>query len=150
VDPEQCFFELRALSHQVVPGVRATCTMEGASWEMEDHRNWLDASFKTYVRPLALPHPYTIAGGSTVTQTVTFSFAGTKPAALRRSPELPATVALGRDSGGRMPLIGLRAPLAWMDQAFAVAELIRRAGAQLINGRIDLRLGHGVDEIERL
>jgi hypothetical protein len=31
--------------------------MEGDAWEMEDHRNWLDASFKTYVRPLALPYP---------------------------------------------------------------------------------------------
>src|SRR6185437_6380147 len=47
VDPEQCFFDLRALSHEVVPGVRATCRMEGDAWEMEDHRNWLDASFKT-------------------------------------------------------------------------------------------------------
>ena len=29
--------------------------MSGDSFEMEDHRNWTDASFKTYVRPLALP-----------------------------------------------------------------------------------------------
>ena len=53
---------MRALSHEAVPGVWATCTMEGDAWEMEDHRNWLDASFKTYVRPLALPYPYTIEG----------------------------------------------------------------------------------------
>ena len=64
VDPEQCFFDVRALSHEAVPGVWATCTMEGDAWEMEDHRNWLDASFKTYVRPLALPHPYTINGAA--------------------------------------------------------------------------------------
>ncbi len=30
---------------------------------MEDHRNWSDASFKTYVRPLALPWPYTLQRG---------------------------------------------------------------------------------------
>jgi len=71
VDPEQCFFDLCALSHEVVPGVRATCRMEGDAWEMEDHRNWLDASFKTYVRPLALPHPYALKAGSRITQTVT-------------------------------------------------------------------------------
>ena len=29
---------------------------------MEDQRNWTDASYKTYVRPLALPWPYTLAG----------------------------------------------------------------------------------------
>ncbi len=50
--------------------------MEGDAWEMEDHRNWLDASFKTYVRPLALPYPYTLKAGSSVTQTVTLTFSG--------------------------------------------------------------------------
>ena len=31
---------------------------------MEDQRNWTDASYKTYVRPLALPWPYTLAKGT--------------------------------------------------------------------------------------
>ena len=38
--------------------------MEGDTFEMEDQRNWTDASYKTYVRPLALPWPYTLAGGA--------------------------------------------------------------------------------------
>jgi len=33
---------------------------------MEDQRNWTDASYKTYVRPLALPWPYTLATGATL------------------------------------------------------------------------------------
>src|SRR5262249_34857304 len=85
VDPEQCFFDIRALSHEAAPGVWATCTMEGDAWEMEDHRNWLDASFKTYVRPLALPHPYVIPGGSTVEQSVTLAFSGAMPKPRLRS-----------------------------------------------------------------
>ena len=150
VDPEQCFFDLRALSHEVVPGVRATCRMEGDAWEMEDHRNWLDASFKTYVRPLALPYPYTLKAGSSITQTVTLSFAGSAPAAARRTVDAAVEVTLGRPSDGRMPAIGLRAPLQWMDRAVEVSELVRHAGPQLINGRIDARAGHGVKEIRRL
>ena len=39
--------------------------MEGDTWETEDHRNWTDASFKTYSRPLSLPYPYAIAKGET-------------------------------------------------------------------------------------
>ncbi len=31
--------------------------MEGDTYEMEDQRNWTDASYKTYVRPLAYPGP---------------------------------------------------------------------------------------------
>jgi len=150
VDPEQCFFDLRALSHEVVPGVRATCRMEGDAWEMEDHRNWLDASFKTYVRPLALPYPYTLKGGSNTTQTVTLSFAGSAPAAARPTADSPVEVTLGRPGEGRMPAIGLRAPLQWIDRAVELSELIRQAGPQLINGRIDARAGHGVQEIRRL
>ena len=37
--------------------------MEGDTFEMEDQRNWTDASYKTYVRPLALPWPYTLRAG---------------------------------------------------------------------------------------
>ena len=33
---------------------------------MEDQRNWTDASFKTYSRPLALPFPYSVAAGERV------------------------------------------------------------------------------------
>jgi hypothetical protein len=44
--------------------------MEGDVFEMEDQRNWSDASYKTYVRPLALPWPYRIPAGETVTQRI--------------------------------------------------------------------------------
>ena len=55
--------DIRALTHEPLPGVRVACRMEGDAFEMEDQRNWLDASYKTYVRPLALPWPYTIGKG---------------------------------------------------------------------------------------
>ncbi len=60
VDPVQPFLSIRELTHEVSPGLMATVRMEGDTFEMEDHRNWTDASFKTYVRPLALPWPYTL------------------------------------------------------------------------------------------
>jgi hypothetical protein len=150
VDPEQCFFDIRSLAHEVVPGVTASCRMEDDAWEMEDHRNWLDASFKTYVRPLALPHPYSIQAGSRVIQTVTLSFTGSATATPRSAATAPIAVAVGRESGGRLPAIGLRAPLEWLEEAFASADLIRQARPSLINGRIDPRAGHGAREIRRL
>ena len=54
----------------------ATCRMEGDAFEMEDQRNWTDASYKTYVRPLALPWGYTLAKGSRHEQSVRLSFTG--------------------------------------------------------------------------
>ena len=55
ISPSQPVFDIRALSHEVAPGLWATCRMEGDTFEMEDQRNRTDASYKTYVRPLALP-----------------------------------------------------------------------------------------------
>ena len=37
---------------------------------MEDQRQWGDASFKTYNRPLAKPWPYQIEDGSVLEQSV--------------------------------------------------------------------------------
>ena len=37
--------------------------MEGNKFEMEDHRNWMDASYKTYVCSLLDPWPYTLKKG---------------------------------------------------------------------------------------
>src|SRR5262249_12520376 len=47
IDPMCPFQSIRALSHQIAPQLWATCTMEGDTFEMEDQRNWSDASYKT-------------------------------------------------------------------------------------------------------
>lgn len=147
IDPEQCFFDLRGLSHEAAPGVWATCMMEGDTWEMEDHRNWLDASFKTYVRPLALPFPYIIAAGSRLAQAVTLSFSGTPAKTSKVLRDSPVEIALG-GSGAPMPAIGLRAPLQWLDEAFAAGSRLRQTGVQLLNGRFDPRAGHRSRELQ--
>ncbi|MEZ5832398.1 MAG: hypothetical protein R3D05_14585 [Dongiaceae bacterium] len=150
VDPEQCFFDIRALAHEVTAGIWATCTMEGDTWEMEDHRNWLDASFKTYVRPLSLPYPYTLKAFESVTQTVTLTLSKSvsAPRPVRVDPAVE--IAVNGDLAQRMPAIGLRAPLQWMGQAREAADLLRIAGPQLVNGRIDPRAGHGAKEMSEL
>ena len=80
IDPVQPMMNLRAITHAFAPGATVECRMEGDTFEMEDQRNWTDASYKTYVRPLALPWPYTLAKGTTVEQAVRLRLEG-KPAA---------------------------------------------------------------------
>ena len=57
------------------------CELDGGVWdgarqgfEMEDQRLWTDASFKTYVRPLAWRWPYSIEAGEEVEQSVRLTF----------------------------------------------------------------------------
>ncbi|MBV9642531.1 MAG: hypothetical protein JO334_03075 [Verrucomicrobia bacterium] len=76
IDPVQPIRALRAITHEFLSGLKVSCRMEGDTFEMEDQRNWTDASYKTYVRPLALPWPYLIAAGETIDQTVTLNVSG--------------------------------------------------------------------------
>ena len=38
--------DIRAIGHQVTPDIWATVRMTGETFEMEDQRNWTDASYK--------------------------------------------------------------------------------------------------------
>ena len=76
IDPVQPMMNLRAITHEFSKGISVRCLMEGDTFEMEDQRNWTDASYKTYVRPLALPWPYTIPKGETLVQSVSLSVSG--------------------------------------------------------------------------
>ena len=69
IAPLQPAFDIRSLVWEQ-EGLRVTCAFDGDVFEMEDQRNWTDASFKTYSRPLALPFPYLLAAGETVRQSV--------------------------------------------------------------------------------
>ena len=81
ISPGQPIFDIRALTHQVGSELTATILMEGEKFEMEDHRNWMDASFKTYSGSLLDPWPYTIERGENISQTVTLTVSRVKPSA---------------------------------------------------------------------
>jgi hypothetical protein len=149
INPLQPFYEIRALTHEALPGVKAVCRMTGDSFEMEDHRNWTDASYKTYVRPLALPWPYVIPNGTEFRQSVNLTFQGRLPRAGKVGGRRRIGVALGRAARTKMPQIGLGLPAEEAVPALAAIDLIKAAGPQLLVARIDLRHGHGGGELER-
>ena len=105
IDPVQPFFNVRALTHELSPGVRVTCRMDGDTFEMEDHRNWTDASYKTYVRPLAAPKPYRIAEGEATEQAVTLTVSA--PVLATPVRPQPVRIVIG-GAAGRVPEIGLQ------------------------------------------
>ena len=76
VSPQQPFLGIRAIRHEVAPGLVAELRFRGDVFEMEDHRNWSDASYKTYSTPLALPYPAEIRAGTRVRQSVTLALRG--------------------------------------------------------------------------
>lgn len=79
--PVRPFADMASLAYEAAPGLWAEVTFRGDLFEMEDQRNWTDASFKTYSTPLSLPYPAEITTGTRVTQSITLALRGELPAA---------------------------------------------------------------------
>src|SRR5579871_4156170 len=153
ISPAQPIFDIRALTHEISPGVFATCRMEGDAFEMEDQRNWGDASYKTYVRPLALPWGYTLAKGSRHEQAVRLSIAGSAPAGAGRKGDGRIDVALGGGASGKMPEIGIGLPAEEALHALGAADLVRKLAPRFLVCGYDTRDGRGpaaLDSYRRL
>jgi hypothetical protein len=138
IDPVQPMRDLRALTHTFAPGARVTCRMEGDTFEMEDQRNWTDASYKTYVRPLALPWPYTIAKGEPIRQSVALTLHG-RPAAPASADDV-VRIEIGEEAG-TMPPIALGCTPAEATAALPFVEMLTEAAVAGLVVRYDPRDG---------
>ncbi len=106
ISPHQPFFDIRAVTHQVTDGLLAKVTCEGDTFEMEDQRNWTDASFKTYGGPLSRPIPLSFPENHAVHQTVRFELIG-QPAPETHGPDV-VTLTLPDHGTVPVPSIGTR------------------------------------------
>ncbi|MER9303883.1 hypothetical protein NKJ06_10305 [Mesorhizobium sp. M0293] len=146
IDPWQPFKDLRAITHEVRPGVTAECRMEGDTFEMEDQRNWSDASYKTYVRPLARPWPYVLPVGQPLRQTISLRITGeskTPAAAMAREP---VRVELG-EAGPRLPDVGVVIYPEDVETTLANLSALSTLGPQQLLFHYDPTRGHGLDAL---
>jgi D-apionolactonase len=139
ISPHQPFRSIRSIAHMVVPGVRAIVTFGGDLFEMEDQRNWTDASYKTYSTPLHLPFPVRLDAGARVRQTVRLQLEG-RPAPHAPRPTGPASVrvAVGPPVRRRRAPVGFGMSTVPGDEA--QASLAALAPDHL---RVDLALASG-------
>ncbi len=150
IEPWQPFKDMRAITHRVMPDVTAQCRMEGDTFEMEDQRNWSDASYKTYVRPLALPWPYRIPAGEPMRQRIVLTVED-----IRSSPAVSAKVA---DTGpvalspgtksGRMPAIGLVITPEEVGATLAARDRLSEIAPQELLFHFDPDAGHGAEALK--
>lgn len=141
IKPSQPFFDIRSLSHQVAPGLTVECIMQGDAYEAEDQRNWTDASYKTYIRPLAKrPAPYTLSAGERSAQSVTLALKG-EPSSIESKDAQPQ-ITLGAAAAGVLPALGLAVAPQWLDSALAHAQLIRPLEPSFLVCHYDPGKGH--------
>ncbi len=143
--PVRPFAEMKALAHEVMPGVWAKVCFSGDIFELEDQRNWTDASFKTFCTPLRLPYPVEIKQGTHITQSVTLSIEGKRPAVsiqgveLRQVEASPLVFTLNKSVPPK-PLPPLGLGVASHGQPLSVLELARLKALHLHHLRVDLLL----------
>lgn len=103
VAPAQPAMNIAGMEH-AIGTLSVDIQFEGDVFEMEDQRNWSDASFKTYCRPLALPRPFLLERGQIVDQSTVIRISGevakveTFPRAKAERVQLPQ-VLLAHDAG---------------------------------------------------
>jgi hypothetical protein len=76
ISPNQPFLNLSGISHKLQSGKVVSVNFEGEIFETEDHRNWSDASYKTYCTPISLPFPAQVTPGEALSQKITISISG--------------------------------------------------------------------------
>ncbi|HEY2692351.1 MAG TPA: hypothetical protein VGJ50_28225 [Streptosporangiaceae bacterium] len=87
--------------------VSAEFSFTGDSFEIEDQRNWTDASFKAYSRlPVVSAEPEHLAAGTRLQQAVSVSVTGRGRAPRPRRPAVPQIV-VGDEIAAPMPEVGL-------------------------------------------
>ena len=149
VSPHQPAFDIARLDWSTA-GIGVGAAFEGEVFEMEDQRNWTDASFKTYGTPLDRPFPVLLGAGETVRQKVVVHAQGSPhPAPAPRRPRLVATGAsfpelvLGAATGPEAEVVAGLPPRRLVELDLRDANwraALNRAAGEVPTGVLDVRL----------
>ncbi|TXG85293.1 MAG: hypothetical protein E6R14_04540 [Thermomicrobiales bacterium] len=135
ISPHQPFIDMESITHAAGEHTTAEIRFEGDLFEMEDQRNWTDASYKTYSTPLRIPYPVEVTPGQEIRQAVTIEVFGEGSSIgsgvgaesnaltvdLSRSARLPA---IGFGAGGKQPIGEMEmARLTALRPAFVQTEI---------------------------
>jgi hypothetical protein len=104
ISPNQPFLNLSGISHMLQSGQVVSVNFEGEIFETEDHRNWSDASYKTYCTPISLPFPAQVTPGEELSQKITIAISGEHATAISMNESAVITVG---DKAIELPEIGL-------------------------------------------
>jgi len=135
------FAEMTGMAHEALPGIWADLKIEGDIFEMEDQRNWTDASYKTFSTPLRIPFPVEVTAGTRIRQAVTLSLRHERPgmAAPAAATSGALTFTVDRDRPATpLPPIGLG--VASHGEPLTETELTRLAALSPSHLRVDLTL----------
>ena len=140
IKPVAPFNNMRGVSYEVTAGVEAAVRFEGEVFEMEDQRNWTDASYKTYGTPLSEPFPVEVPAGTKISQRITLTL-NTNRGLSTETPYAatqPITLEISSTDTRPLPRIGLG--VASHGEPLNMGELERLKRLNLSHLRVDIDL----------
>ena len=140
IKPVAPFNNMRAVRYEVASRVEAEVQFEGETFEMEDQRNWTDASYKTYGTPLSEPFPVEVAAGTKIAQRITLTLKTQHELRTekRDTPTQPVTLDVSAAEARPLPRIGLST--ASHGEPLNAQELERLKPLNLSHLRVDVDL----------
>jgi hypothetical protein len=141
------FTPVESLEIDLGAGLAVQFAFAGDLFEMEDQRNWTDASFKTASTPASLGYVHEAQAGTQIHQSVTVRIAGAPISTSARPQDLRVTI--GDAIGRKLPSIGLGMASHGGELSPREVDLLRRL--RLGHLRVDLHLGDAGyrDELHR-
>lgn len=143
------FPSYRQLTIEMADGLKVEFRFEGDLFEMEDQRNWTDASFKTYSTPIALGFPRQARHGQVFRQSVEVRCLGRIPVtttgALADHAPGPVAITVGRPQQTGLPAIGLGTSSVVQELSEREADLLRAVGPDHL--RVEVRAGPGEPDV---
>jgi len=148
ISPHQPFLDMESITHAAGEHTTAEIRFEGDLFEMEDQRNWTDASFKTYSTPLRIPYPVEVVPGQEIRQAVTIEVFGEGSSIGTQGTAAPDALALDTSRTARLPVIGFGAgtkePIGADD-----LERLRALAPGYLHTEIDLGAEDWREKLER-
>ncbi len=148
--PKPIFPSFQELEIEVADGLTARFVLEGDLFEMEDQRNWTDASFKTYSTPLQLGYPHRAKPGQRIDQRVRLMLEGETGDRAAEEAEAAVRIELG-ETKGVLPAFGLGQSSLGTRLSEREGALLRALGPDHLRVELNLpgdwraELGRGVE-----
>jgi hypothetical protein len=123
ISPHQPFTDIRDMQWTITD-YKCSLKLSGDVFETEDHRNWTDASYKTYCTPLNLPYPVRIEKGGKINQKITFRVSGEIDTVNKVDEEIKISILPGNSCP--LPAIGICQASRPQPLTDAEADIIRK------------------------
>ncbi len=146
IHPENFATNIQAMHFSLDDGTHCQFDFAGEAFEIEDQRNWIDDSFKTFCRPLAKPRPFLLHLGEQVEQHISLTVRPSivTSAANMRQSYYDADIVQLRIQPDRNMTLKHPAGIGWTEQNMLVPEADLERMRQVRPGfmRLDYALGN--------